>query len=186
MKKLSDWINKISNGWVTLVCLVIFLVFSGLVLPAQAEEANVYSGEVGSPDMSLYYSVEKLYQFAEAYGSQGRSNYVRARVTFDVVFPLVYLAFLTTAISWATQKSGKKRRYWQRLNLFPVIGLFFDYLENGATSIVMVRYPDTTPLLPTLAGIFTTIKWIFVGGSFAILVPVLALAVRARIHSKVR
>jgi len=186
MKKLSDYINKISSGWVTLICLATFLLFSVLVLPAQSEEANVYSGEVGSPDTSLYYSADELYQFAEAYGAQGRSDYVRARVTFDVVFPIMYLAFLTTTISWATQKSGMNGRFWQHLNLVPVFGLFFDYLENGATSIVMMRYPETTPLLPTLAGIFTCIKWIFVGGSFAMLVLVLALAVRARIHSKVR
>ena len=177
MKKLSDYINKISTGWVTLICFAIFLLFSVLVLPAQSEEANVYSGEVGSPDTSLYYSADELYQFAEAYGPKGRSDYVRARLTFDGVFPLVYLIFLTTAISWATQKSGKTGRFWQRLNLFPVFGLLFDYLENGAAAVVMARYPEATSVLPTLAGIFTAIKWIFVGGSFAILILLIAMGI---------
>jgi hypothetical protein len=175
MKEISDWINKISSGWVALICLAIFLLFSALILPNQAEAADVYSGDIGSPDMSFYYSANDLYQFADAYGKQGRSDYVRARLTFDVVFPLVYLAFLTTAIAWATQKTGKEGRFLQRLNLLPVFGLLFDYLENGATSIVMARYPETTPLLPTLAGIFTIIKWILIGGSFAILALVLVL-----------
>ena len=186
MKKISDWIDKISSGWVALICLAIFLLFSALILPNQAEAANVYNGEVGSPDTSFLYSAEELYQFAEAYGSQGRSDYVRARLTFDVVWPLVYLIFLTTAISWATQKSGKMGRFWQRLNLVPIFGLLFDYLENGAAAVVMARYPETTPILPTLAGIFTTIKWIFIGGSFAILVLVLSMVVWRWIRKKVR
>jgi len=177
MKKISDWINTISSGWVALICLAIFLLFSALILPNQAEAANVYSGEVGSPDTSFFYSAEELYQFAEAYGSKGRSDYVRAQLTFDVVWPLVYLVFLTTAISWATQKYGKMGRFWQRLNLVPVFGLLFDYLENGAAAVVMARYPETTPLLPTLAGILTALKWIFIGGSFAILVLVLSMPV---------
>ena len=170
MKILSDWINKISTGWVTLICLVIFLLFTALVLPSQAAGADAYSGEIGSPDTSLYYSADELYQFAEAYGPQGRSAYIRARVTFDIVWPLVYLLFLTTAISWAYKKTGRAGEFWMRLNLLPVFGLVFDYLENAATALVMWRYPDPTPFLPHLAGVFTTIKWIFVGGSFAVLV----------------
>ena len=66
MKKLSTWINKISSPFVTLVCFVIFLIFTALVLPSQADDAQVYSDEIGSPDTSFYYSAEELYQFAEA------------------------------------------------------------------------------------------------------------------------
>jgi hypothetical protein len=170
MKKISEWINKISSGWVTLACLVIFLLFTALVLPAQAKKAEAYSGEIGSPDTSFYYSSKTLYHFADAYGPEGRSAYIRARLTFDVVWPLVYLAFLGTSISWAFQKSGKAGKLWKRLNLLPVFGLLFDYLENGAAVVVMARYPDLTPILPQIAGVFTAIKWIFIGGSFAVLV----------------
>ncbi len=177
MNKLSNWIYKISSGWVTLICLVIFLLFTALVLPSQSDRADAYSGDVGSPDTSLYYSADALYQFAEVYGPQGRGDYIRARVTFDVIWPIVYLVFLTTAISWAFKSAGKQGGFWKRLNLVPVFGLIFDYLENGATSIVMWRYPDVTPLLPQLAGVITAFKWVFVGGSFGVLIFGLALAI---------
>ena len=186
MKKLSDWINKISSGWVTLICLVIFLLFTAFVLPSQAGGADVYSGEIGSPDTSFYYSADDLYQFAEAYGPQGRRAYIQARVTFDVVWPIVYMVFLVTAISWAYKKAGREGEFWMRLNLLPVFGLLFDYLENGATSIVMARYPDFTPILPHLAGFLTAIKWIFVGGSFAVLVLGLGMAGWRWVKLKVR
>lgn len=176
MKHLSDWINKISSGWVTLICLIIFLLFTSLVLPSQAAGAESYSGEIGSPDTSFYYSADQLYQFAEAYGLQGRSAYIQARVTFDLVWPIVYLIFLATAISWAYKRAGREGEFWMRLNLLPVFGLVFDYLENGTTSIVMVRYPDLTPVLPQVAGVLTAIKWLFIGGSFAVLVVRMGMA----------
>jgi len=184
MKKLSTWINNISNGWVTLGCMVIFLLFTALVLPSQGQQAEAYSGEIGSPDTSFYYSSDALYQFAEAYGPQGRSAYIRARVTFDVVWPLVYLAFLGTAISWAFHKAGMAGEIWKRLNLVPVFGLLFDYLENGAVVVVMAFYPDNTPVLPQLAGIFTALKWIFIGGSFGLLLLGLGLAGWRRVRNQ--
>jgi hypothetical protein len=185
MKRLSSWINKISSGWVTLICIIIFLLFTALVLPSQAAEADAYSSEIGSPDTSFYYSADELYQFAETYSAQGRRNYIQARVTFDLVWPLVYLAFLATAISWAYQEVGREGEFWMQLNLFPVFGLVFDYLENGATSIVMARYPDLTPILPQVAGVITAIKWLFIGGSFAVLLLGLGMAGWRWLQSKI-
>jgi membrane protein implicated in regulation of membrane protease activity len=47
--------------------------------------------------------------------------------------------------------------------------MLFDYLENGATVIVMARYPLRTPVIDFLAPVFTFTKWVFVGGSFVVL-----------------
>jgi hypothetical protein len=33
----------------------------------------------------------------------------------------------------------------------------------------MARFPDRTPVVDTLAPLFTFVKWIFVGGSFVVL-----------------
>lgn len=182
---ISSWINRIiSNGWVTLVCLVIFLLFTALVLPSQVEDAEAYSGEVGSPDTSFFYSAEELYQFAEAYEPQGRNAYIQARVTFNLVWPIVYFGFLGTAVSWAYKIAGKDGKFWIRLNLAPVFGLVFDYLENIAAAIVMARYPDLTPVISHLAGVFTAIKWLFIGGSFALLLIGLTMACWHWVRSK--
>ena len=66
---------------------------------------------------------------------------------------------------------------WRSLNLFPVFGILFDYLENISTSIVMANYPQQTFLFDTLAPIFTLVKWFFVNGSFVILIPASVIAV---------
>ena len=168
-QRISEELHRVSTGWVALAALVIFLLFSALVLPRQPTSAEASAGDVGSPDMSLYYSRDELYRMAQAYGAQGRAAYVRARLTFDVIWPVVYTLFLSTAISWLYARAFEPGSLWRRANLAPVVGALFDYLENLSTSLVMLRYPDRTPVFDALAPVFTLVKWIFVGGSFALL-----------------
>jgi hypothetical protein len=168
-REISDWLHQISNTWIALSGLVVFLLFSALVLPGQSALAEKYAGSVGSPDMSFLYSPDDLYDMAEAYGDEGRTAYVRSRFTFDVMWPLVYTLFLSTAISWIYGRAFAPNSRWQLANLAPTFGALLDYLENVSASIVMLRYPDQTAVMDTLAPIFTLVKWIFVSGSFALL-----------------
>ena len=169
LRKLSLWLYSISTGWVALAGLIIFLLFTGLVLPAQSTGSGEISGEAGSPDMSFFYSSQELYEMAEAYGEQGRSAYIRVRFTFDLIWPLVYTLFLCTAISWIFARAFSPESGWRWVNLAPILGMVLDYAENISTSLVMYRYPILTNLVATLAPLFTAVKWIFVGGSFILL-----------------
>jgi len=177
LKKFSAKLYQLSSGFVTLLGLLIFAVFVAFILPQQAERAEAVSQGAGSPDMSYFYSSADLYNMAETYGAEGRAAYIRARFTFDLVFPLTYLFFLATSISWVMLRAAPDANSrWRLLNLFPVFGALFDYLENISASVVMLNYPQHTPILDSLASVFTLIKWIFVNGSFVILVPALLIA----------
>lgn len=169
-RRLSEWIQRISTGWVAFAALAVFILFTVLVLPGQASEAEGVAGGAGSPDMSFYYSADQLYQMAEAYGEEGRAAYIRARFTFDLIWPIVYMLFLATAMSWVNRRALAAESLWQRTNLVPVFGAFWDYVENISTSLVMARYPRHTVVVDGLAGFVTSVKWIFVGGSFVLLV----------------
>jgi len=79
---------------------LIFALEVAFVLPQQAERAESVSQGAGSPDTSFFYSSTDLYNMAETYGAEGRTAYVCARFTFDLIFPLTYLFFLATSISW--------------------------------------------------------------------------------------
>ena len=170
LTRLSHALQHLSRGWVALLALVVFVLFTVLVLPGQSASADAASGGAGSPDTSFFYTAEDLYRFAEAYGPAGRQAYIRARYTFDVVWPLVYSFFLVTAISWLTSRAFPIGSRWQRANLVPLLAVLFDFLENLAASVVMQRYPDPTPALAGLAPGMTVLKWVFVGASFALLV----------------
>lgn len=167
--RISEWLYSISNGWIALFALLVFVLFAALVLPGQTKQSEAYSGDAGSPDTSLFYSAVELYDMAEGYGQEGRQAYVRARFTFDLVFPLVYTMFLATATSWVYGMTFAVRSRWRLANLAPLMGMLLDYLENLATSLVMWRYPAHTLFADSLAPAFTLAKWVFVGGSFVLL-----------------
>ncbi len=187
LARFSEWLIGVSKGWMALAALIIFLLFTALVLPGQAAGSAERTGGARQPDTSLFYTPADLYDMAEAFGPDGRQAYIQARVTFDVGWPLVYGFFLVMAISWLAGRAfpvSGRAALGRRLNLAPVLGVGFDYLENLATSLVMARYPAPTPVVDLLAGPFTLVKWIFVGGSFIVLVLVTAAAVRRQFAAK--
>ncbi len=186
MKRLSGWIQKNSKGWVTLAFLILFGLFTALVLPKQASLAEAGTGNEQSPDMSFIYTSDDLYQLAQAYGEEGRVAYIKARFSFDLIWPVIYMLCLTTAISWSFQRAFRPGSAWQLANLVPVGGMIFDYLENISTSVVMSRYPDPTMVVDRLAPIFTLIKWLLVGGSFILLLMGLGAGMWQLIREKIR
>jgi hypothetical protein len=186
MKNLSGWIQNISKGWVALAALIIFVLFTAFVLPKQASQAESGSGNDKSPDMSFIYTSDDLYQLAQAYGEVGRISYIKTRFSFDLIWPVVYMIFLTTAISWLFQRVFRKGSLWQLANLVPPCGMILDYLENISSSVVMIRYPNPTAVFDILAPIFTLTKWLFVGGSFILLLLGFIVWIWQLIGKKVR
>ncbi len=181
---LAECLIRLSKSWIALAALVVFLLFTAVVLPGQAAGSGERTGGARQPDTSLFYTPAELYGMAEAFGPDGRQAYIQARFTFDVVWPLVYGVFLVTAIGWLASWAFRPGSPWRQLNLAPVLGVFFDYLENLSTSLVMARYPAQTPVVDFLAGPFTLVKWVFVGGSFVVLVAVAIAALARRVGSR--
>lgn len=170
MTNLSSWFYKISSGRLAILLIVIFVLFMIFVLPDQAAKADEYAEGAGSPDTSFYYSSEELFDLAEVYGEEGRAAYVRARFTFDLIFPAVYGVFLLVTVSWVFGRALPVESKWRLINLVPLAGVLFDLLENISTSVVMAGYPVRREFAAMLAPVLTLIKWIFVNGSFVILV----------------
>jgi hypothetical protein len=181
LKSLSMKMQRFSKGWLAAVSLMIFFVFTSRVLPAQTIQAEKYSGEIGSPDTTFFYSTQDLYRFAEAYGEEGRAAYVRVRATFDVAWPLVYTFFMVTTISWLSAWAFASDSIIHLFNLVPLLAMLFDFLENGTASLVMLRYPQLSPLAAGLAPVVSVIKWALVMGSFGLLVFCLGAALFKRL-----
>jgi hypothetical protein len=138
-------------------------------LPNQSSQSDYPEERIGSPDLSFYYSPTQLYEMAEVYGVDGRSQYIRTRFTFDIFWPIIYGFFLITTISWIFSRVFNSESLFQYANLLPIFGVLFDYLENLSTSLVMYRYPARSFGIDVLASLFTTTKWIFISGAFIIL-----------------
>ncbi|AQP44814.1 hypothetical protein [Tessaracoccus flavus] len=189
--RLAERLAHGVQGWMAMAAVVLFAVFTAMVLPVQAEAGAFYTVRYPAPDTSLWYSADDLYSAAEAWGRDGRAAYVHARVTFDVVWPLVYGTFLVTTLAWVCARATAEGSRWRRLALLPVVVVALDYAENVCAATVMARYPARTPPLADLAPIFTAGKWLALSASFLLLLigVIIALAARwrsARLHPRRR
>ena len=170
------------RGWLALGAVVLFALFTAVVLPAQAEAGTFYTVRHAAPDTSAWYSPDDLYAAAEAWGRDGRAAYVNARVTFDVMWPMVYGTFLLTTLAWVWARGTASGSRWRGVALLPVVAVALDYAENICTATVMARYPARTPVLAELAPLFTAGKWLTLSAGFLLLGigVIIALTVRWR------
>ncbi|TFD92950.1 hypothetical protein [Jeotgalibacillus sp. R-1-5s-1] len=160
---------QLSNWKTWLIAVLIFAGFIGFILPNEAAESSRVTGTSESPDGSFFYTPETLFAIADTYGEEGRAYYVRARYTFDVVWPIAYFLFLTTTIGVLFKPFRQSK--WRWFILLPLFGMIFDFLENLSTSLVMSFYPEELTFFAVVAPLFTAIKWSCIYGSFA-LIPV--------------
>jgi len=161
MKKLSDWLLQNSKTWIVLLFFFLLLFFVFLVLPVNTRIISDDNQILDIPDLSFWYTPEQLYKTAESYGENGRLEYVKMHAGFDLIWPMVYVGFLTVSLSWIYKKypGGGKA---SRLNLIPIFAGVFDYLENLLTSIVMLQFPGHSRGISFLAPITTSTKWVLV------------------------
>jgi hypothetical protein len=168
MGNILDRIHHFSKGWVVLTSILVMTIFMIVVLPIQGQKSQEELGTSTSPDTSFFYTPDQLFKIAADYGKAGRQAYIRARWTFDLIYPLVYGFFLTTGISWFYSYITPRKQNWQYLILLPVLGVGFDYLENITTSLVMAIYPAQITFLAIAASVITLLKWIMIGLAFLV------------------
>jgi hypothetical protein len=172
--RLSDLLIRISQIRVFVISLLLFLLFLFFVLPNQSKIVEKYAGDIGSPDISFFYSKQDLIRMAEVYGEQGRDTYIRSRYTFDLIFPLIYTFFLISGISWLSQQVITQRISWRKLNLLPIAGMLFDFVENFSVSFTFAKYPEDN-FFSSIVPYISLIKWLIVISSFFILIILLLL-----------
>lgn len=161
--------------WLGLVSTLIFVFFIVIVLPQQSNLALTF-GLKESVDTSWFYNAKELYRIAESYGSVGRQFYIYQRWTFDLIWPLVYFSFIFSLSALLYKSIGlSKINRW--ILSFIYIGITFDFLENSMVTLVMYRYPLITWIVADFAGIATSLKWIFIGLSFLVLLLLILIKI---------
>ncbi|HSL94058.1 MAG TPA: hypothetical protein VK905_05580 [Bacillota bacterium] len=177
LHEVSQWLYRTVRLWMLLLALLVFAYFVAMVLPAEAVRSQSVIGSLPSPDTSLLYSAGDLYSMAREYGAEGRAYYVRARYTFDVVWPLAYAAFLVTSLTVVYGRLYVPRVFYL-INVLPLAAADFDFLENIAAGWFMHRYPLDSPVLAAVAPVATLSKWLLIALSFlALIVGVIMLAI---------
>lgn len=184
MQRWDMRLKRWDRWWLLILSSGLFLVFMVIVLPVQAQQAAEYASDSQSPDTSFLLGPSELYDIAAAYGPTGRRQYIQARWTFDVIFPLVYGLFFFSAINSTLRRVWPNRPWLSRLALLAPAAIAADLLENSALSGLMALYPRQIAGLAILATALSTLKWLLV--SLAMVVALGGLAAFALVWLKRR
>lgn len=164
--------DRVSNFLIKkkVIIIVLFLVFLIGVLPWMNYMNYYYSSLSVSFDSNFGYTLSNYYYIRESLGSSGRQYYIIERFTFDLMWPLVYGAFL---FLMATQINSKNLKNV----VFYMIGfsVIFDFLENIAAVVFVLCYPDSCNLLIYILMVFTILKWALLIVSAILLVRTISI-----------
>ncbi len=169
-RSIEKFMDRISTGPLVILSIIIYVVFIAYLLPAQKAVTQTYMGDAGSIDMSFFLSPDKVYSMAEAYGEEGRSKYITARYTFDVIWPLAYTFFMITFITFCMKRVHGNESNLVHLNFAGIVPMIFDYIENGFAIAVMSAYPERMDAAVCVMAAMTALKWTAMGIANIILV----------------
>ncbi len=158
------WLRNMSIKQ-AMIYSIIFIVFIALVLPWMSELSFELIKVEESIDTSLFTEIKELYHLREKYGSTGRYYYIIIRVTFDVIWPVVYFLFIASWTAYLS-KSIKEPSTFRYINYLPLIAVSLDYLENLIAIIFMASYPYQIDIIPFLAIVVSLNKWLWIAFGF--------------------
>lgn len=140
---VSDRIIAITSGRTILAALAGLLVTGFLVngRPFGITELKLITGGTGVLDMEVLYTPEQAYALLSALGEAGRTFELTHIIPIDLIVPFFYAIFLSTSITWLLQRWLPKNSRWHRLNIVPVIGAIFDYMENLGITAMLLAWP---------------------------------------------
>lgn len=128
------------------------------------------------PDIRAYTDPTQLHAFLDACGPVGRAAYTRLQLV-DLLYPAVMASFsigALTALAARLRPSGR----WGWVWALPALSSAFDYLENVAAWVALVRFPAAGEL-DALLGVASALKQVLGWAAGAALVALLlALVVR--------
>ncbi len=183
MRRFSEFLYKKIGKKAFIASIIILVLFVSIANPIVSKYMDEVTGGAPSPDTTFGYGKADIIQMAQDYGQEGRDAYVLMRVTFDLVFPAIYLFFLVSAIVrlLGNTPEGSAIRL---LNLLPFLAVLFDLIENTMTATVMGMYPKEAVFAASVAPYVSIIKWVFVGASFALVVILAIYKLIANISNK--
>ncbi|AEI49830.1 hypothetical protein Runsl_3466 [Runella slithyformis DSM 19594] len=158
MKQLSTFFYRISNRKILVGLIALYLVFPGYFLKNAETQINTLSGKVLAPiDLTMGFTPDRTLQMVEQYGPAARDYYATVEMTIDVIYPLVYTCLFAVILSLLYYR--KSYRPFALVNVFPLVTLLFDYLENITIVTLLKSYPDMSMTVATFCEIFKMLKW---------------------------
>ena len=152
LSRISDRFRAWAKGWVILSIIAAFMLLINLPL---ADPALISM----SLDGQFAYTPEQAFAVVASYGDNDRVQMLWIHLA-DFILITLYTSMFCLTISWLFQRSCQLDSRIQRLNLVPILGGFFDVMENIWIITLLLIYPAQPTLVAWLSTISTTGKYI--------------------------
>ncbi|MGA9531668.1 MAG: hypothetical protein WBR18_03030 [Anaerolineales bacterium] len=162
-----------TTGRVVAVSALAMLIMMVVFLPRADANSEMDVGQVSLPDITFFYGPAHVDRFAEAQGPSGREQYVRDRLTLDIVFPIAYGLFIASATASGFRRAFPHRLWLAQLGWVGLAAMSADIAENLLLSAIMVAYPRRIEPLSWLATATSAVKWVLVFLGMALAVSAL-------------
>lgn len=147
-KQLHFW----AKGWLILFIIAAFVVLVNLPLADPDLVSRSLDGQIG-------YTPAQAFAAVASYGEDGRVQMLWIHLA-DFILVVTYTALFSLSISWLFRRGFKPDSTMQTLNLVPVLGGFFDVLENVWIMALILVYPAQPTIVAWLATVSTMAKYI--------------------------
>lgn len=145
-----SFLLKLATGRNVLLFFVLFIAFTGFIMPSVEADIKALSGGVGVIDLEFYYLPTKVHSMLSSYGAEGIHFYLIAQWTVDFIFPIIGGLFFASCLVWV----GARRWWWLGLAV-----TFADWIENIFVTMLLMQFPDFSVAVAVLSCLFTVLKW---------------------------
>jgi len=152
LSSISDRFHTWAKGWLILSIIAAFVLLVNLPL---ADPTLVSM----SLDGQFAYTPEQAFSAVASYGDNGRDQMIWIHLG-DFFLITLYTSMFCLSISWLFQRGFKLDSRIQKLNLVPLLGGFFDVMENIWIMAMILVYPAQPTIVAWLSTISTMGKYI--------------------------
>lgn len=132
-----------------LILLVCFVVLYSILKFYGIPQLKIYSQGFGLIDSKPFYSPERAYEMVASYGDKGRKFYIYLEI-FDYMFAVLYSLFFTISLVYMFPS--------YKIMLFPLLIIFFEYIENTCILWMLLRFPEKMTGVAHVSNISTIFK----------------------------
>ena len=153
------------------VLSLLFLLFNAYLLPNEVEELSKIAGyDIKVLDLRMSYSEYDVNKFLTDIGDEGRDIYLYTSEVLDTIYPFIYGSLFMLILF---ELSRMRNQFWRLSSLTPVLAVVFDLIENHGFRQMLYAYPDLASSQIEMNSIFTSLKWLFVSITIALVIILL-------------
>ena|SRR5687768_13789179 len=185
---MKNILARTSNWLFILPFFMLLVLFSFYIFPDYQSRLTRAAGEeITVLDTRFSYTQEEVLTDFEKLGQEGRVLYTVMVGHIDMVYPMIFGFLFVLILAYLLRNITHPQSNWMFLALFPLLAIFFDYLENFNTLHLLKTFPNITEEAVSRGEKFTLLKHIFGLTSVAAILTlsVVLLVKRARNRSRV-